>query len=407
MCKKEAFYGSLASQHGLGYAGFARLLEKFGSPESVYGATETERREAYPRLSDAMAASLASGPRFDLWAGLVERCEAQAIVLTAPAWPGYPEPLLSLEAPPPLLYLRGEWRPEDARAVALVGTRTPTAYGREAAHTLARDLAAAGYTVVSGLAMGIDAAAHAGALAVDGESGGRTLAVIGCGLDIEYPLENTAVRARIEARSGENGAVISEFPPGTQPLPAHFPRRNRLISALSLATVVVEAGGNSGALLTAAHARNQHKPLFAVPGPIFSTVSSGTNALLRKGALLAASAEDITTVLERVAVPRRFLGPTLGSPIRTRRLSASGLPDAAPRARVPSRQEPDDPVLRLWGTDEVCALDALSARAGEQGLWPRGQAGAALLESLLQLELRGLVRRMPGAAYRRTGAGNM
>jgi DNA processing protein len=402
--EKEALYGCLASQHGLGSLGLARLLETFGSAEGVYAADPERLRAAHPRLSAAMAASLARGPSLAAWEELVETCRAHRILITAPGWPGYPQPLLDLEGPPPLLFMRGACLPGDARAVALVGTRNPTAYGREAAFTLARDLTAAGYTVASGLAMGIDAAAHAGALAAPARAGEstpacRTIAVIGCGLDIAYPLENLGVRERIEAQ----GAVISEFPPGTPPRPAHFPRRNRLISGLARATVVVEAGAKSGALLTAAHARNQDKFLFAVPGPIFSSVSSGTNALLRKGALLAATAADITALLEHdpdaprvrpVREPAHTVPPVSARLPRSQRAPAPALTAAlATRAEIP-----DDPVLRLWGADEVCAVDTLAARAGEEG-------AAALMEALLRLELRGLVRRLPGAAYRRTGRG--
>ena len=400
LSEKSIFYGCLASQHGLGYAGFARLLARFGSPEAVYAATPETWKEAWPRLSAPMSASLARGPRFEEWQALVHRCEKDEISLRAPVWPGYPEPLAILEAPPPLLYLRGEWMPQDARAVAIVGTRTPTAYGREVAITLARDLAAQGFTIVSGLALGIDGAAHAGALAgapsgaVEGT--GRTLAVIGCGLDIPYPIENLEVRRRIEADSGKYGAVISEFPPGTQPLPAYFPRRNRLISALSRATIVVEAG---------------------VPGPIFSSVSSGTNALLRKGALLAASAEDIIRVLDgadRGSATRSFQAASyVASQNDSHTFSRTGSRATSPqrsRSFTTAAATPEDPVLRLWGADSVCGLDALAARAREQGLWPdlldapEAQVGARLLEALLRLEMSGKVSRLPGAAYRIIGA---
>lgn len=407
----DAFYGCLASQHGLGYAGFSQLLRGFGSPEAVYAATPVAWRAAWPRLSPAAEASLARGPRVETWRALLEECHRRAIRVTAPGWPGYPQTLLELEAPPPLLYVRGAWKPEDARAVALVGTRAPTAYGRQAAFTIARELAAHGCTVTSGLAVGIDAAAHAGAMA----DGRRTLAVIGCGLDIAYPRDNLGIRERIE----ENGAVISEFPPGTPPLSSHFPRRNRLISALSCATVVVEAGGKSGALLTAAHTRNQNKPLFAVPGPIFSSVSEGTNALLRRGALLATSAADVVRALD---APRTETGPRFQAHFQShiqpqsqrqsrsqagsgiRKLSSGVRSSPASNAVNPvpvlARKESADPVLRLWAGEEACAVDALTERAIRTNLWPREQAAAALLERLLQLELSGLVRRMPGASYR-------
>src|SRR5690606_810256 len=246
----DPFYGCLASQHeGLGAVGVSRLLAIFGSARAVYGAGPGTLKEAVPRLPATVVASLGKGPDLKAWEALAARCGELGITIAAPGGAGYPDPLRALPHPPPLLYLRGRWLPEDARAVALVGTRTPTEYGRRAAFTLARDLAGAGFRVVSGLAEGIDGASHAGAL----EAGGRTLAVIGCGLDIPSPPGNLAVRARMEQDDCAQGLVVSEFPPGEAPRAAHFPRRNRLISALARAVVVVEAGDRSGALLTAAY----------------------------------------------------------------------------------------------------------------------------------------------------------
>jgi DNA processing protein len=381
----------------------ARLLQRCGSAAQVYEENVVVWREAHPQLSDAAAASLAKGPDLRAWGRLMEECEALGITVTAPQWPGYPEVFGELEAPPPLLYMRGTWHEADARAVAIVGTRSPTAYGREAARVFARELAFAGHTVVSGLALGIDAVAHHGAL----QAGGRTIAVIGCGLDIDYPIENRDIRARIEASEGAQGIVMSEFPPGTQAWPSHFPRRNRLISALARAVVVVEAGGKSGALLTADHARAQKRLLFAVPGPVFSTMSAGTNALLGQGARLASRAADVIEMLEAEPADLAARGTPPRAPglrkkpktaVKTRSVSPRAVPAPAPAPAA-------DPVLNLWGPDEACPLDTLAARAEEQGVYPPGRAASALLESLLLLELRGLVRRMPGAQYVKTHGG--
>jgi DNA processing protein len=390
-----AWYACLATQHYLGPVGFKALVAGFGSPREVYGASQAARKEMHPALQAKMATSLAKGPDFRAWEVLLGECVRGAITIAAPGDSAYPRVLEALDAPPPLLFLRGAWRPGDARAVALVGTRTPTAYGREAAWTLARDLGAAGCAVVSGLAVGIDAAAHAGALA----SGGRTLAVIGCGLDQEYPAENRELRAAIE----ERGAVISEHPPGTPPQQMNFPRRNRIISALSRGVVVVEAGARSGALLTADHARLQGKPLFAVPGPIFSSVSEGTHALLREGrAALATSAREILAGLDGEV-------PANVDPARKTVPPADGKRTARPKAKAgrdgagPFSTEPSDPVLRLWEGDEVCGVDALTARAEAAGLWPAGAAASGLLEALLMREMTGQVQRLPGPSYRRVG----
>ena len=179
--------------------------------------------------------------------------------------PTYPPRLKEISDPPPILYIRGNLLPEDERSVAVVGTRRATTYGREAAHTLTRDLAWSGVTIVSGLARGIDATAHRAAL----ESEGRTIAVFGSGLDIIYPSEHAKLAREIEAA----GALLSEHPLGARPDARHFPRRNRLISGMTLGTLVVEAGAISGALLTVRQALEQNREVFCVPGSIFSPVS--------------------------------------------------------------------------------------------------------------------------------------
>jgi DNA processing protein len=410
----DPIYGCLATQHSLGGVGIERLMGRFGNAAAVYATGPTDWKDAHAHLTTARIDSLRRGPDLKAWEALRARCEALGIRMTAPGCADYPEPLRALPGPPPLLFAKGRWRPEDARAVALVGTRDPTEYGHRAARALARDFAEAGYCVVSGLAAGIDGAAHRGAI----EGGGRTIAVIGCGLDIEYPLENLEVRAKMEEDGGARGLVISEFPPETVPHPAHFPRRNRLISALSQAVIVVEAGGRSGALLTAACARDQGRPLFAVPGPIFSAVSAGTTMLLRRGAYAVSSIRDVIQVLEGHA-PRRTPLPEpapydVETVPRTRGQRAKG--NAArpkPAAKHPVRNSgtarvaPTDDALgaalwELWESEETCGLDALAARAVARGLWAKDKASNALLERLLHLELQGRVRRLPGAVYRRT-----
>ena len=390
---EDLLYGCLATQHGLGAAGIGRLLETFGSADGVYGADSAEVKAAWPRASAALLASLARGPRRAEWERLEETCARRGIARMGPDDAAFPPPLRALEAPPPLLYACGSWTPADADAVALVGTRNPTAYGREAALALAREAASAGRTVVSGLALGIDAAAHAGALA----GGGRTLAVIGCGLDIPYPMENLALRASIEAR----GAVFSEYPPGTTGWPGNFPQRNRIISGLARAVIVVEAGARSGALHTVDHARRQGRAVYAVPGPIFSAASDGTRRLLRAGvpplgsiaelepAGSADAAEPGSPRLE-VFMPSRRTRPT---PAR-----GSSAPVAATSSTL--HEPPAHPLLAAWeGSTEALGLDALAERAAARGLIPPGAGASALLGELLGLELRGLVRKLPGPAY--------
>lgn len=388
------WYACLATQHFLGPVGFKALVEGCGSARAVYALSGVGLKALHPTLRPEMLESLARGPDFKAWEEGVRVCERRGITVAVPSGPEFPQVLAELDAPPPILFLRGAWGPGDARAVALVGTRSPTDEGRRAAFLLASDLGAAGFTVVSGLAVGVDAEAHAGAL----DAGGRTLAVIGCGLDIDYPPANRELRQRIEGEG--RGAVISEHPPGTLPKQMFFPRRNRLISALSRAVVVVEAGEKSGALITAEQARRQNKVLFAAPGSPFNPQARGNHALLRAGAALAASAQDVVAVLEGTPDERarraRPAQPALPATTAAR-AKKTARPARAPEAL------PADPVLRLWSGDEACGLDALAARAVAGNLWPAERAGAALLESLLMLEMKGQVERLPGPAYRLVG----
>jgi DNA processing protein len=271
--------------------------------------------------------------------------------LTPIAWsdPLYPPPLAAIVDPPPVLWTRGSRAALDRPAVAIVGSRAASSYALDVAGRLAADLAARGLTVVSGLARGVDSAAHRGAVSV----GGSTIAVLGCGADVVYPPEHDALARAIEPR----GLIVSELVPGTRPLPQFFPQRNRIISGLSRAVVIVEARDRSGALITAQCALEQGRDVFAVPGNILSGRNTGGHALLRDGAKIVESADDI---LEELGEGRR--GPPAGR-----------LPSAA------------DPLLACLPPGEACDLDAISERSG---LSP-----ARLLPRLFELELQGLVRR--------------
>jgi DNA processing protein len=204
---------------------------------------------------------------------------------------GYPENLRHICDAPECLFVKGSVLPRDRVAVAVVGTRSPTPVGKVIAFEIARDLAGAGATVVSGLALGIDTQAHLGALA----AGGRTIACLGTGVDVVYPRRNASLMRDIAAR----GSLVSEYPAGTAPLGWHFPKRNRIISGISLGVVVVEAGEKSGALNTAGWALGQGRPVMAVPGSPRSRTSAGTNRLIQEGAYLVTSAEDVLSFLRR------------------------------------------------------------------------------------------------------------
>ena len=278
----------------------------------------------------------------------------------------YPASLAAVPAPPPFLLARGELRKEDALALAIVGSRRATAYGLGAAERLAADLAARGVTIVSGFARGIDTAAHRGALA----AGGRTIAVLGCGVDVTYPPENRKLVGQVL----ERGALISQFPMGTPALPGHFPLRNRTIAALTLGTIVVEAAERSGALITAGHAGELGREVFAVPGPVTSETSRGANRLIQDGAKLVQGWEDV--LAELPPVWRRCLTECVG-------VEAPG----------PAPEGDETRVLPLLGGEPI-HIDHVIARSGV----PSGRAAAALLN----LELKGWVRQLPGQHYVRS-----
>lgn len=268
---------------GIGATRLARLIEYFGTLEAAWAATPAELRAAGINQR-AVQSLVTTRQRLDLDHEMerVERAGVQAVTLADPA---YPRLLREIPSPPLVLYVRGSLTPDDKQAIGVVGTRRASAYGREMARNLSADLARAGLTIVSGLARGIDAIAHQTTL----DTGGRTIAVLGSGVDVIYPPEHR----RLAAQVAEQGAVVSEFPLGTPPDGPNFPVRNRIISGLSIGVVVVEAPRRSGALITADFAADQGRTVYAVPGSALAANSAGPLQLLRDGATLAATAEDI------------------------------------------------------------------------------------------------------------------
>ena len=274
--------------------------------------------------------------------------------------PEYPPRLKEIYDLPPVLYVRGELAPEDERLIAVVGTRKPTAYGREAAHRLSYDLARAGVTIVSGLARGIDSIVHRAAL----EAGQRTIAVLGSGIDVIYPRENSMLAEEI----ARNGAVLSEHPLGTRPDAQNFPRRNRIMSGMTLGTVVIEAGERSGALLTANHALEQNREVFAVPGNIFSPGSRGTNRLISDArAKLVSKYED---VLEE--------------------LNLTWVGEQMEMAALFPQDESESDVLNLVTYDPVHIDDII--RASGLGI-------STVSGTLAMMELKGVVKQVGGMNY--------
>jgi DNA processing protein len=307
-----------------------------------------------------------------------ERVTGRAVVRADAA---YPPGLRAIPDAPETLHVRGRLRDADALAVAIVGSRRATPYGLDVADVLAADLAARGVTIVSGLARGIDAAAHRGALRV----GGRTVAVLGSGADVIYPPEHR----RLADEIAERGAVVSQFAPGTPPLPQNFPARNRVIAALSLAVVVVEAAERSGSLITARLAAELGREVLAVPGRITAPESRGANRLIQDGAAVATGWEDVVAVL-----PDRWKAClTSARPAAGERGAAGG---AAGGSRGAAEGDPGEyrSILALLGEDPI-DIDLVIERSG----LGTGRVSAALLE----LELEGRVRQLEGKRFVRVG----
>lgn len=275
---------ALYTVKGVGSARFRALLNAFGSPSEVFAAKERSLREV-PGIDEGVASSIIaarnSGDGRKLFERL-QRCDAAMVSI----WdPEYPEKLREIHDPPALLFVRGTLPASQEICVAVVGTRTPSLYGVKVAHSLAEDLASRGIAIVSGLARGIDTSAHEGAL----RAGGRTFAVFGCGVDVIYPQENKALALKILA----TGGLISESLPETPPDSGLFPRRNRIISGICLGTLVVQGSETSGALITARCALDQNREVFAVPGAVDDKRSRGPHLLIRQGAVLVETVDDI------------------------------------------------------------------------------------------------------------------
>lgn len=379
----------LARSDGVGPILFERLLTRFGSPRAALRALPglAARQNGANRLRAAEAEPVAE--------------EARAMANLGWPWllridPDYPSALAAIADPPPMLGVRGDKGALCRPCIALIGARNASANGSAFARRLAADLAAAGYAVVSGLARGIDTAAHQGAL----EAGGVTIAAIASGLDVAYPPENKGLMERIAQR----GAVVSERPLGAEPKARHFPKRNRIIAGLSLGVVVIEAAPASGSLITARLALEQGREVLAVPGSPMDERHRGTNQLLREGAHLVENAADVLAVIEplanRAAPAGRRMTEPLPSPRPSRRTSRRTetpapplLPMDEPSAILPEGLCGD--LLRLLGPEPL-AIDELVRQAA---------AGAAeVQEALAELELDDRITRHPGNRVSRAHA---
>lgn len=369
---ETADWVALNMVRGIGPRSANQLLRQFGSPSNVFTASRVAlervglKPETIRELHDSEALVRAGAE--------IERLEPLGIELVTLGDPDYPPLLREIHDPPLVLYLRGRWRDALAQpCLAIVGSRRSSSYGINAAASLARDLAAQGLTIVSGLARGIDAAAHRGAL----EGAGLTLAVVGTGLDTTYPAEHHPLSREIAAA----GALISEFPLGTPPLPQNFPYRNRILSGLCFAVLIVEAAEHSGSLITARMAAEQGRDVYAVPGNITSQTSFGPNYLIKDGAKLIQCARD---VLEE-----------LPTDLRQRLLGLSAHPDQAVQTNI------DSVILT---PAEQLVIDLLSADAPahiDQLLLASQLSSPEMMNALLGLEMKDRIIQLPGKSFLR------
>ncbi len=365
-------YVLLTLVKGLGPRKRSQLMEAFGSPETILSSSPHEIRSR-TGISEDLAQRIVRAESECQVDEVLELCAREGIQILLSNSPRYPPALKEIPDPPDVLFMRGDLNHEDRRAIAMVGARRASTYGKSQAARLARELVQAGFTVISGLARGIDGAAHQAAL----DAGGRTLAVLANGLATIYPPEHASLADHV----AENGALISETPPRFQVRPRMFPQRNRIISGLTLGVIVVEAAERSGALITARHALEQGREVFAMPGPVHSPTSRGCHRLLRDGARLIESVDD---VLDEIG-PLLEHVESVGTP-------ANETPRAtnAPIAALP---EPTD--LSEEERKILSQLEQLPV-AIDQVVTASGLPAHQVLATLSSLEMRRLIRRLEG-----------
>lgn len=357
---ESAFYWiGLSCIPGIGRTTFRRLVARFGSPRDVLTASKEELKEGGD-LSEKQAEAVLSHPWKKFAEAEIEKIQRSGVSFVTLADQGYPVNLKNTPDPPLFLYVKGSIQPQDEKAVAMVGTRGPTHYGKIMTRRIAGELACSGITIVSGLARGIDTQAHRGAL----EAGGRTIAVLGSGIDVIYPPENRDLYEDICLK----GAVISENPFGTRPEAGYFPARNRIISGMSLGTVIIEAAQDSGSLITADYTLKQGRKLFAVPGNILSPLSKGTNSLLKNGAILIEGAADVLSSLS--------LGLSRATSSKT--------------GTVP-RLSPEEEAVLSTLSEAPKHIDVMLSECG--------MSAAKVASILVNLELKGLAKQLPGKYF--------
>ena len=383
---------------GIGNHTIRRLLTAFGSAEKAIAATSAESAQIDGLTPDVRQQLIDERSRAPLAQELelIDQHQCHIVTINDDT---YPPLLKQIDDPPALLYFIGEFPVQNTPSIAIVGSRSPTEYGKTTSQQLSYQLAESGITVVSGFARGIDTCVHRGAL----EAGGRTVAVFGCGLSIIYPETNRALAAEII----EYGALISEFPMTMPPRGKNFPRRNRVISGLTLGTLVVEASERSGSLITARHAAEQGREVFAVPGQIFSGVSRGTHSLINQGATLINSVDDLLDALPQdytKVLGGESLDPTrqpTPRPNQGSKRSDKAAPPQSTEKRSTLTSQPKAEVAPDLTPDEqtvLAAIDADSIHIDE--ITRVTQLPIGKISSLLvMLELKGIVQQLPGKQF--------
>ncbi len=361
MTEEQSYIVWLSSIHQIGPKKYQDLMAYYGSAKEVFYQAKAETIQRWSGWGPKTAALVTGAQSKARLESVIKRLEQMDIALYFRGEEGYPVLLEEIYDPPPVLYARGARAPEMEQCIAMIGTRHCTRYGIRATKRLAADLAQSGCTIVSGMARGIDTAAHAGAL----EAGGFTIAVLGGGPDVVYPAENRKIYEQIL----QSGCVISEYYPGTPPSPGNFPARNRIISGLSLATIVVESREKGGSMITVRMAQEQGREVFAVPGNIDSPASKGTNQLICEGAMPVTCAEDVLFAMgwqtERYRQPQKS-------------------------ASFQAMDQMEQTVYDALSKGDL-ALDALCQLTG--------LAASQLSACLTLMEIRGIIKQLPGRVY--------
>ena len=350
-----------------------KLLSAFHTPKNIFDAPLKELKRV-EGIKTSRAMSIHAFDSWDLVDQELEKTEQMGIRLVAFTDKSYPESLRQIDDSPVLVYMKGEIKDEDKYAIGIVGSRNMTPYGKSVAETFAFELASKGFTIISGMARGVDTTAHKGAL----KAKGRSIAVLGCGIDTAYPVENAALIEEL----GGSGAVISEFPLGTPPNRENFPKRNRLISGLSLGVLIVEAAAGSGSLITANYALEQGKEIFAVPGGITAMNSVGTNELIKRGAKLVQNVDDI--IQELTPLLKGLLRSTPGAGAGRKQ------PDMVTDLSRLEINNEEKAICNVLGS-EPRHIDIISRETGI--------AAQKLSGILLGLELKGVVKQAEGKRF--------